>query len=176
MKKIIAFGGSNSKNSINKQLATYASSLVQNVDVKLLDLNDFDLPLFGVDVEAEQGFPADAQKLLKFFEETDGFVISLAEHNAAYTVAFKNLLDWLSRIEGKLFFKKPMLLMATSDGSRGGQSVLDIAKSRFPRHDAHIIETFSLPHFSDNFKAGKIVDIALDAELKAAVKKFRDHL
>lgn len=176
MKHIIAFGGSNSKNSINKQLASYAASLVPDVEVKLLDLNDFDLPLFGVDIEAEQGFPADAHKLLKLFEETDGFVISLAEHNAAYTVAFKNLLDWLSRIEGKLFFKKPMLLMATSDGSRGGKSVLEIAKSRFPRHDADIIETFSLPHFSDNFKEEKIVDTELDAELKAAVNKFRKSL
>lgn len=66
--------------------------------------------------------------------------------------------------------------MATSDGSRGGKSVLEIAKSRFPRHDADIIETFSLPHFSDNFKEEKIVDTELDAELKAAVNKFRKSL
>ena len=42
MKKIIAFGGSNSKESINKQLASYAANKVENVEVSLLDLNDFD--------------------------------------------------------------------------------------------------------------------------------------
>ena len=176
MKKIIAFGGSNSRKSINKQLATYAASVIPDVEVTILDLNDFKLPLFGVDLEEEQGFPEDAHKLLKIFKETDGIVVSLAEHNAAYTVAFKNVLDWLSRIEGKLFFNKPMFLMATSDGARGGQSVLEIAHSRFPRHDADIIESFSLPHFSANFKNGKIVDPELDSELKKRAENFRNSL
>lgn len=176
MKNIIAFGGSNSKHSINKQLATYAASLVQDANAKILDLNDYDLPLFGVDLEAEQGFPEDAHKLLEEFRDADGIVLSLAEHNGAYTVAFKNALDWLSRIEGKLFFNTPMLLMASSPGGRGGKSVLEIAKSRFPRHEADIIETFSFPNFNDNFKDGKIVDSDLDSELKAAVEKFSNSL
>lgn len=33
--KIIAFGGSNSQQSINKLLATYASSLFENADVEV---------------------------------------------------------------------------------------------------------------------------------------------
>ncbi len=53
--KIIAFGGSPSKNSINKKLATYATSLFENTDVEVLDLNDFQMPLFSVDVEKEIG-------------------------------------------------------------------------------------------------------------------------
>ena len=57
MKKIIAFAGSNSKQSINKQLATYAASLVENVEVTVLDLNDFELPLYGMDYENEHGIP-----------------------------------------------------------------------------------------------------------------------
>ena len=40
MKNIIAFGGSNSKKSINKQLAVYASELLYGVDVTILDLNE----------------------------------------------------------------------------------------------------------------------------------------
>ena len=47
MKKILAFAGSNSSTSINKQLAKYASSLLKDVDVNLIDLNDFKAPLFG---------------------------------------------------------------------------------------------------------------------------------
>ena len=49
MKNILAFAGSNSSNSINKKLAIYASSLVEGAQVTILDLNDFELPIFGVD-------------------------------------------------------------------------------------------------------------------------------
>ena len=54
-KKIIAFGGSSSKNSINKQLATYAAHLFQSVEVEVLDLNDYEMPVFSVDKEKENG-------------------------------------------------------------------------------------------------------------------------
>ena len=41
MKNILAFAGSNSKNSINKRLATYAAQQMENVDTTIIDLNDF---------------------------------------------------------------------------------------------------------------------------------------
>ncbi|WP_158851170.1 NADPH-dependent FMN reductase [Algibacter sp. L1A34] len=176
MKKIIAFAGSNSKLSINKQLAVYAASLVENVETTVLDLNDFDLPLYGIDFENEHGIPQDAHRFLEILKDTDGIILSLAEHNGAYSTVFKNLFDWMSRIEGKLFFKKPMLLMATSPGGRGGLSVLEIAKGRFPFHDANIVESFSLPFFGENFKENKIVDNTLDTQLKEAVNKFQNSL
>jgi len=55
MQKIIAFGGSSSKNSINKQLATYTANLFPNVFVEVLDLNQYEMPVFSVDLEKEQG-------------------------------------------------------------------------------------------------------------------------
>ncbi|GAA4807849.1 NAD(P)H-dependent oxidoreductase [Litoribaculum gwangyangense] len=176
MKNIIAFAGSNSRNSINKQLATYASSLVDNVNVTILDLNDYDLPLYGIDLENDKGIPDNANKFLDILKNTDGIILSLAEHNGAYATVFKNLFDWLTRIEAKMFFNKPMLLMATSPGGRGGLTVLEIAKGRFPYHDANIIETFSLPFFGDNFKNGKIVKDDFDEQLKNSVRQFQKSL
>ena len=55
MKKIIAFGASSSKNSINKQLATFAANQFQNASVEILDLNDYEMPVFSVDKQAENG-------------------------------------------------------------------------------------------------------------------------
>lgn len=174
MKHIIAFAGSNSKKSINKQLAVYASSLVESVQVDILDLNNFELPLFGVDLEAKiGGQPENAHKFLERIKSADGIIISLAEHNGAYSAVFKNLLDWMSRIQGKTFLGKPMLLMATSNGGRGGASVLAIAKDRFPRHDANIADVFSLPLFSKNFLNGKIINEELNDQLKRAIVKFQ---
>ena len=43
MKKIVAFAGSNSKNSINKKLALYVAHQIKEVNVVELDLNDFEL-------------------------------------------------------------------------------------------------------------------------------------
>ena len=176
MKKVIAFAGSNSRTSINKQLATYAARLVDNAESLILDLNDFDLPLYGMDYETKNGIPEAAHKFLKHIKNTDGIILSLAEHNGAYATVFKNLFDWMSRIEGKTFMGKPMLLMATSPGGRGGQSVLSIAKDRFPYHDANIIDTFSLPFFGNNFDNGSITNQDLNEDLLNKVDAFKKEI
>lgn len=176
MKKIIAFAGSNSKTSINKQLAVYASSLVNNTEVEVLDLNDFELPIYGIDYENDNGIPKNAKTFLDYIKSSDGIVLSLAEHNGAYATVFKNLFDWMSRIEGKLWLNKPMLLMATSPGARGGASVLEIAKNRFPFNGGNIVAEFSLPFFGENFSEGKIINKDLNSELIKQVKIFQKAL
>ncbi|GAA3640789.1 NADPH-dependent FMN reductase [Flavivirga jejuensis] len=176
MKNIIAFAGTNSRNSINKQLASYASSLVENVTVTILDLNDFELPLYGIDYEIDHGIPDNAHKFLDAIKASDGIILSLAEHNGAYSTAFKNLFDWMSRIDGKLWSEKPMLLMATSPGARGGATVLDIAKGRFAFMGGNIIEDFSFPSFNDNFSEGKITNEALNSDLKNKIASLQKEL
>jgi len=151
MKKIIAFGASSSKNSINKQLASYAANLFSNATVELLDLNDYEMPIYSVDKEKENGVHPLAQKFYDKIGTADLLVISLAEHNGAYASAFKNILDWTSRINNKTFQQKPMLLLATSPGARVGSTVLEIAKNRFPFQGADIKGSFSLPNFNENF-------------------------
>jgi chromate reductase len=169
--KIIAFGGSPSENSINKKLATYAAHLFKNAEVEVLDLNDFEMPLFSVDIEKNIGQHELAKAFLAKMEEADFLVVSLAENNGNYSAAFKNVFDWCSRITVKVFKEKPMLLMATSPGGRGGASVLEIAKNAFPRYGANIKATFSLPGFNDNFDVenGRISNPELDKQLKEIV-------
>lgn len=176
MKNILAFAGSNSKNSINKQLATYASGLVEDSEVTVLDLNDFELPLYGIDFEIEHGIPDNAHKFLEYIKSSDGIVLSLAEHNGAYATVFKNIFDWMSRINGKLWNDKPMLLMATSPGGRGGATVLDIAKRSFSHMGGNIVADFSLPSFNQNFSEGKLVNQTISIQLKEAVKTFQNTL
>lgn len=176
MKKVVAFAGSNSKKSINKQLVQYTSGLFENAQVEVLDLNDFELPLFSVDLEQEKGIPENAHLFLKHIEQADGVLVSLAEHNGLYSAVFKNLLDWVSRINVKWFNDKPVLLMATSPGARGGLSVLELAQNKFPRHNAKLTGTFSLPSFNDNFKAGVLTNTTYNAQLKQVVKNFETQL
>lgn len=173
MKKIVALGGSNSKKSINKELATYVADKLENTETILIDLNDFDLPLYGIDRETENGFPNDAVRLNDIIEGTDGLVISLAEHNGSYATAFKNAFDWLSRIDNNVWKNKPMFLMATSPGGRGGASVLQTAKSTFPRLGGNIIADFSLPSFHNNFSEDGLSDETLSRDLSQKIKLFQ---
>lgn len=162
-KKIIAFGASSSKNSINKQLASYAASQFNGAEIELLDLNDYEMPIFSLDKEAENGIPELATDFFNKLSTADLIIISLAEHNGAYSTAFKNIFDWISRINPKFLNEKPTLLLATSPGPRGGLTVLEIAKNRFPFQGAVIKGSFSLPSFNDNFDSEKGI---INEELK----------
>ena len=176
MKKIIAIGGSNSKQSINKKLANYVAQRVVNAETVSVDLNDFDLPLYSIDIENEEGIPEEAMRLNKVLDETDGMVISLAEHNGSYSAAFKNAYDWLSRINKNVWRNKPMFLMASSPGKRGGASVLQTAKGGFPHLGGNIIADFSLPNFYDNYSDDGIKDEALNTALEEKIKLFQQAI
>jgi chromate reductase len=151
MKKIVAFGASSSKNSINKELAKYAASRVPESKYEMVDLLDFEMPIYSEDRESEQGIPELAFKFKKILRDSDGIIISFAEHNGVYTAAFKNILDWISVIEKVVWYNKPMFLLATSNGERGAKTVLEIAHSRISLENPNEIPIFSLPKYNDNF-------------------------
>jgi NAD(P)H-dependent FMN reductase len=176
MKTIITLPGSNSSTSINKQLLNYAASQLDDVNTIALDLNDFEMPIYSTDREAANGHPEKAKELISLFKQADGLMLSLAEYNGAYSGAFKNIFDWLSRVEQKTFLGKPMLLMAASPGGRGGASVLAIAQDRFPFHDAKITGVFSFPFFNDNFDNGMISNTELRTQLHSELEKFKAAL
>lgn len=169
--KILALAGSNSENSINKALVTYVSTLFKGHNINYLDLNDFEMPIYSIDREKRDGFPSEAYDFLNEIKKNDLVLLSLAEHNGAYTVAFKNVLDWCSRVPNeKVFQGKPMLLMSTSPGGRGGKSVLEMGEVRMPKMGANVISSKSFPSFNENFEVGKgIVNEKLDNEFRELV-------
>ncbi|MEN2436016.1 NAD(P)H-dependent oxidoreductase [Weeksellaceae bacterium A-14] len=172
--KIIAFAGSNSEVSINRQLVAYAASLFENAEVEILDLNDYEMPIYKHERELNDGVPQLAKDFAEKFDSADLVLLSLAEHNGTYSTAFKNLFDWVSRIPGRSAWNEiPMFLMATASGPRGGQGVLETAVARFPWNGGNVVETFTLPFFGDHFdfEKQKISNAEKDAELKEKVQK-----
>ncbi|RZJ72289.1 NAD(P)H-dependent oxidoreductase [Flavobacterium sp.] len=174
--KIFAFSGSNSSTSINKQLVTYAAGLFGESQTEIYSMRDFEMPLFGVDLEHETGKHPKAQDFLDKIDASDLLVISLPENNGTYSSAFKNTFDWASRIRKDVFAQKPTLLMAASPGQRGGKSVLELATGNLSRFGLDIKETFSLPLFYENFdtESHKIKNVALDLELAQKVKSIQN--
>ena len=78
MKRIVAFGASTSSNSINKKLATYAAQQISDSNIKILDLNDFEMPIYSEDFERLSGIPKEAYDFKEIIKEADGIIISFA--------------------------------------------------------------------------------------------------
>lgn len=176
-KKILAFAASNSKHSINKKLVNFATSLLDGYDITTIIMEDYELPIFGVDREAEAGIPSKAVHFRQLIGDADGVMISFAEHNASYTAVFKNLMDWTSRLEGTLWQGKRLFFMATSTGKRGGKNVLEAAVTRAGFMDGKIVATFSLPSFKDNFDVEKgITDEGLRESFLHQLDIFKEAL
>lgn len=172
--KLLAFAASSSKKSINKQLVTYAANLLARAEVEVLDLNDFELPLFSVDKEADLGKPALAQAFLDKIAASDAILISFAEHNGSYSAAYKNLFDWCSRANGKVFQGKPMVMLSTSPGARGGACVLAAATTSAPFFGGQLKASLAIPSFYENFDVEKqeLKNEELKQKLQATVASF----
>ena len=156
MLKILAIGGSNSVNSINRKFANFTSSLFTDADIQFYNLSEKEIPLFSVQLEEKIAFPIAAKELADLIDEADLIVLSLAENNGSFNAGFKNLIDWVSRIPKRpIFNNTKMLLLSTSTGPRGASSVLEHAKAIFPFRGAVILDTFSLPSFDQNFEDEK---------------------
>ncbi|MFY9142344.1 NADPH-dependent FMN reductase [Sulfuricurvum sp.] len=176
--KVVAFAASSSKNSINKKLIIYTVGLLENVDVEVLDLNDYELPLFSVDREAQIGHPERAKAFFDKIGQSDFLIISFAEHNASYTAAYKNLFDWCSRIDSKVFQNKPMILLSTSPGARGGSSVLSTAVSSAPHFGGRVKASLSIPSFNENFDlaSGCITNPEIQSQIMKALESLTSEV
>lgn len=166
--KILAFGASNSSTSINKALARYAASLIEAASVEVLDLNDFELPLFSEDREREIGQPKLAQNFLAKIASADAIIVSFAEHNGSYSAAFKNLFDWASRINRDVYQHKPVVFLATSPGPGGAKNVLKAASESAKYFAADLKGSLSIPSFYDNFDSN--TEQITNPELQQALK------
>ena len=162
--KILAFGASSSKKSINKKLATYVAGLFKDSQTETLDLNDYELPLFSEDKEVELGKPKLAQDFLSKIGDSDAIIISFAEHNGSYSAAYKNLFDWCSRINPKVFQGKSMIMLSTSPGAGGGANVLSAAVKSAPYFDGKVEGSLSVGSFYDNFDAQS--NVMKDGDIK----------
>lgn len=149
--KILAFAATNSRNSINKALVSYAARLLDDEEVEIIDINEYEMPLYSVDREQEIGIPEQAWRFYEKIGDADALLIAFAEHNGFYTAAYKNLFDWTSRIDRKVYQGKPAVLLSTSPGPGGARRVLQVAKEAAPTFGMDVQAALSIPRFYENF-------------------------
>ena len=176
--KILAFGASSSRNSINQKLAVFAASLVEGAEVTAIDLNDFEMPIYSEDKEAEHGLPDRARAFIDLIRSADGIVVSYAEHNGTYTAAYKNLFDWASRVERSVYQNKPMVFLSAAPGASGGASVLAQAMGSVQFFGVDLQEVVCVPRFFDVFdvEANRVTDPDLLQSLVHAMAKLASRI
>lgn len=178
--RILAFAASNSMNSINKMFVQSVTKYFKEIDdeIRVLDLNDFEMPVFSKEQEEAEGIPHAASRFAEQLDWADLILISFAENNGNYNACYKNIIDWVSRLPArKIFNEKAVFLLATSQGARGARTVLEIAESRMPRDGATVLAVFSLPEFSRNFQEGKgITDATLRSQLETKVRQTKKQM
>ncbi|MEO0576921.1 MAG: NAD(P)H-dependent oxidoreductase [Pseudomonadota bacterium] len=174
--KLLAFAASSSRHSLNRQIVDYAvqvlqTSLDSDASVQRLDLNDFEMPIYSIDREKEDGIPAAAVSFLKAIRDADAILISLAEHNGSYTAAYKNIFDWMSRLDAKVYQDRPMVLLSTSPGARGGASVLNSAVDSMQYFGGQVKAHLAIPRFNEVFdtETGQLTDQKLAVLLRDAL-------
>ena len=172
--KILAFAASSSSNSINKKLVTYAASLINDAEIEILDINDYEMPLFSEDREKELGQPDAAKRFFNKIGSADALLISFAEHNGSYTAAYKNLYDWASRINPRVYQGKPIVMLSTSPGPGGASSVLALAKTSAPFGGGDVKADLSLARFYDIFDTdgGRLINADAQARLEVALSSL----
>ncbi|MFN3192208.1 MAG: NADPH-dependent FMN reductase [Aureliella sp.] len=128
MSKILALAGSQRSGSFNHQLIRVACGMAtdRGGDVTLLNLSDYEIPLFDQDLEANSGLPASVLEIKKLFLEHDALLLACPEYNGSITPQLKNVIDWVSRPADEsepslsAYRGKVAALLAASPGGLGG--------------------------------------------------------
>lgn len=171
--KIIAFAGSNSKKSINRELLKHVANRIEICAVETIDLRDFDAPIYS-DIIEDEGIPQPIVDLHQKLLSADGYIFASPEHNGFTPAFLKNILDWLSRIDRKTFGDKPMLFMSASPGGRAGQSVREKLMTLLPRWGANVVAQFGIGNFKP-FEANFSFSEAEEQKIAEAIQKFENN-
>src|SRR5215469_13434054 len=130
--KILIIPGSLRTGSHNARLAAQAAyEFTQaGVDVTLLSLSDFPLPIYDGDLQARSGVPKHAVNLKRMIGSHDGVLLVTPEYNSSVPALLKNTIDWISRVQdphearGQVFHDRPFAIAAASGGRLGGTRAL----------------------------------------------------
>ncbi|RTE86738.1 MULTISPECIES: NADPH-dependent FMN reductase [Gammaproteobacteria] len=179
--KLLAFAGSLRKDSLNKKLIQAWASIAQKqgVEVTLIELNDYELPIYNGDIE-EHAVPENVRKLQELCSEHDGFLIASPEYNGAVPALIKNTLDWISRPlengdSGVSVLKgKVCGIAAASPGGLGGLRALLLLRDQLAKLSLWVAPSqFALSKAPDSFSNGELTNESAEKALANIVQEVR---
>ena len=180
--KILAFDGSGRDNSFNRKLLKAGLDYYDQdgVEIELINLLDYDMPIYDGDLEREEGIPDAAIKLKKLMDMCAGYLIAAPDYNGGLSGLLKNAIDWVSRkAEGESplqqFRGKTAAIMSASPGRLGGMRGLIKLNTVLWGLGVYVLpQIVSLPNYGDSFEGDKLTDEqhknALQTQAKALIK------
>lgn len=182
MTRILAFAGSTRKDSFNRKLIRVAAGAATGAgaEVTLVELSEFEMPLFNQDLESQQGMPETARRLKQMFIEHDGLLIAAPEYNSSITPLMKNTLDWVSRSEKQgepplaAYRGKVAAIMSASPGALGGLRGLVVLRMLLSNLGVMVLpEQHAVPGAMNAFNEdGSLVDENMDSAVTAICSKL----
>lgn len=181
--KVLVFAGSTRIASFNRKLAREVTTMVRGCGAEptLLELGDYDLPMYNADLEA-QGTPPDVMKLKQLFYDHAAWIVCTPEYNASYPALLKNTLDWLSspvksdpvwNDDFRFSRGKVVGVLSASPGALGGlRSQSHLIPLLLNLHCWVAPQTFALGRAGTAFDAdGHLVDAAAQRHVQAVIEQ-----
>lgn len=170
--EVLAFAGSVRSESINKKLVKQAAQIAQELGakVKVIDLNDYAMPIYEGDLEDSKGAPPAAKKLKEAIDAAQVIMIASPEYNGFFSPLLKNTIDWLSRLGN--FKGKTFIIMSTSPGKLGGARALVHLKTLLEELGGQVVSPqVSVPNGFQAFDAsGHLKDPKWTNALREAIR------
>jgi len=123
MKKILIISATSGNNLIlSKKIEKICFTF--NVNSELINLEDYDIPLY-TPIEQKKTIPKDIQLILKKFINAQGFIFCAPEYNGSIPPILTSMIAWLSVItkEWRLVFNGKLALIATHSGGGGNNFI-----------------------------------------------------
>lgn len=176
--KVIGFAGSLRKNSYNKMLlGTVQKMFPQDMEMEIIDIPD--IPVYNYDIQESEGFPASIIEIGEKIKQADAVLFATPEYNYSIPGGLKNFIDWLSRLESKPFFGKPMSMVGATTGLGGtirAQAnlrtvALFIETNVMPKPEIYV--TRAMEKFD---KDGNLIDETTKKVLEKYIERFKEYI
>ncbi|HZZ20048.1 MAG TPA: NAD(P)H-dependent oxidoreductase [Opitutaceae bacterium] len=183
--RILAFAGSARRESFNRKFLAVAADAARaaGCEVTVIDLNEYELPLYHGDLEDKDGLPPNAARLITLITSHQGLLVASPEYNSMITPLLKNTIDWCTRADDNPFESKVAAVISASPGALGAVRSLVMAQTLLMKLGCIVVP--GQCHLANASKAfdgsGKLIEgrnvksvEALVAKLFQITSKFRD--
>ena len=174
--RIALISGSTRTGSINKDLVGAMALIFKDLGAKpvKINLNDYDMPIYNGDYEAEHGVPKAAKNLVRRLKNCEGVFISTPEYNGCMPALLKNAIDWTTRVEMGQFTGPVYGVGAATPGGLSGIMALRQLHFILTRLGADIVSSGLGVGFAGKAfdKKGRLADERTAARAQALAAKM----
>jgi chromate reductase, NAD(P)H dehydrogenase (quinone) len=163
--RILAFAASARRESLNRKFLAVAVEAARAAggEVTLVDLNEYEMPLYHGDLEDAQGLPPNSLRMIQLITEHQGLLIASPEYNSMISPLLKNTVDWCTRGDDNPFEDKVAAVISASPGLYGGVLSMRMAQLLLLGLGCHVLSgKCSLPRANEAFDPqGRLTDARL---------------